>query len=94
MRPENVKVLYRFLIECEFRFIPDGEYTLSDIYRLVKTRFPELCDDTYLCSASCKGGHNQPEWKHGTRGALFRLKIYSDRVARGSERGHWCFVSQ
>ena len=50
MHKDNISTLRRFLVESEFRFVAAGEYALDDIYRLVKAKFPELCDDTVLCS--------------------------------------------
>lgn len=67
------KNLYSKLIEEQFRFL-NGVYATDDIYNEVKNRYPALCDDEYLCIQNCKSGHNQPEWKHRVRSALFRLK--------------------
>jgi len=65
-------MLYRELTESDFAIIPAGEYPLGFIYRAVQARFPDLCDDSYLCSANCApAGHTtQPEWMHAVRRAL------------------------
>ncbi len=57
------------------------EHHLHIIYLAVKTEFPDLCDDNYLCSENCRNGHNQPEWNHAVRRALTWLKSKSFSVS-------------
>ena len=61
------------------------------IYDYVQQKYPDLCDDAYLCADNCKDGHNRPEWKHRDRAAIWDAKDRSDYVSRDSSRGHWCF---
>lgn len=80
--------LYEVLVESEFNFIK-GKKSIDDIYSKVKGTFPMLCDDNLMCSENCRGGHNQPEWKHRVRNALSNLKK-NNRIKKG-ERGYWIF---
>lgn len=87
----ELQKLYHQLCETRFSFIPPGEYDIRDVYALVQDRFPELCDDSYLCSENCKSGYNSPEWKHKVRTALWDTKRRTDEVRSGTERGAWLF---
>lgn len=89
-RPE-LEELYRILIESRFDFVPAGEVHLRDIYKIVKERSAELCDDSYLCSENCKSGYTSPEWKHTVRTALDQMKKHGQFVSNGSTRGMWLF---
>jgi hypothetical protein len=86
--------LYRALIERQFDFMPRGAHRLQDVYAFVSERHPELCDDSYLCSASCKHGYNSPEWQHVVRAVLKNVRDRGGPVARGSSHGWWVFGSQ
>ena len=46
--------LYRALMDRRLDFMPPGEHHIRRIYQTLTERHPELCDDSYLCSASCK----------------------------------------
>jgi hypothetical protein len=86
---EDVAELQGRLAESDFSFITDGNRSLDDeVYPRVKERYPTLCDDDYLCSDTCSGGHNQPEWKHAVRRVLDMLKNDPEsRVDKHSSRG-------
>ncbi len=90
-RPDITK-LYKRLITTQFDFVPRGEHTLDNVYRLVTSKYPRFCDDDYLCSENCSSIHQQPEWKHTVRNALNNLKVAFGVVFRGSHRGHWKFL--
>lgn len=90
-RPDIAK-LYKRLTTNRFSFVPRGEHTLDNAYRLVKAKYPHFCDDKYLCSTNCLSIHQQPEWKHAVRRALNNLKVALGVVSRGSHRGHWRFL--
>ena len=87
----KLKTLYQNLHGTRFDFVPTGEHHIDEVYRLVKQAYPELCDDSYLCSENCKQGHNRPEWQHRTRAALWDLKKRFDQIDSGSTRGTWEF---
>ena len=89
-RPE-LEELYRILMDSRFDFVPAGEVHLRDIYKIVKERSADLCDDSYLCSENCKGGNNSPEWQHTVRAALDQMKKHRHLVSNGSSRGMWLF---
>ena len=91
MSREDVSQLYSALAESRFRFIPAGRHSLPVIYDYVQQKYPDLCDDAYLCADNCKDGHNRPEWKHRVRAAIWDAKDRSDYVSRDSSRGYWCF---
>ncbi len=70
MARADLRDLYHQLTTSKFGFVGNGEHSLEDVYRAVKTRFPALCDDGYLCRDNCAHGHDQPEWRHTVRKAL------------------------
>jgi putative restriction endonuclease len=90
---KDVAELQGRLAESEFGFVPDGERSLNgDIYSGTREEYPSLCDDDYLCSDSCSGGHDQPEWKHAVRRVLDMLKNSPEsRVNEHDKRGVWRF---
>lgn len=90
MARPDLKQLYQELLDSKFRFMSRGEQHLHDVYQAVKERFPDLCDDTYLCRDNCSRGHDQPEWKHTVRKALDRLKASSGPVSKGNTN-YWIF---
>ena len=92
MALEDITKLGKALAKTQFAFIPRGEHTLKNIYRLVSTEYPHLCDDNYSCADNCAGGGGQPEWKHAVRRALDDQKAKGGFVASGSKRGHWRFM--
>ncbi len=87
-RPELAE-LYQRLMDSQFAFIGAGTFNLVEIYRTVKARYPELCDDTYLCSTNCKSGYNQPEWMHLVRTALHELKKKAVSGVTSEQRKQW-----
>ena len=91
MEREDLSQLYTALVKSKFSFVPQGRRSLKEVYSCVQERFPEFCDDTYLCSENCKNGHNRPEWKHRVRAAIWEVKDASGYVARDAERGFWVF---
>ena len=91
MAREDIAGLGKALTKTNFAFIPRGEHILQDVYRLVRSEYPRLCDDDYSCADNCAGGSRQPEWKHAVRRALDHQKAKGGLVAPGSRKGHWCF---
>ena len=89
MGRENLRRLYHNLCETCFAPIPHGRHHLQDIYRFVQNRYPELCDDSYLCAENCKSGHNTPEWQHRVRAALDYLKRRAKGVRPADARPFW-----
>src|SRR4051812_46234826 len=92
MRPmgrRDLTELYSILMDSRFEFLGRGEVPLATIYATIKSRYPELCDDSYLCSVNCQSGHNQPEWRHVVRTALTDLKKRGQGIASGSHRKSW-----
>ena len=82
--------LYQALMASQFSFMGKARSSIREIYDGVKTQYPHLCDDTYLCSQNCRSGHNQPEWRHTVRRALSYLRNITDNPVRHSGgRGHW-----
>ena len=82
--------LYQALMASQFSFMGKARSSIREIYDGVKTQYPHLCDDTYLCSQNCRSGHNQPEWRHTVRRALNYLRNITDNPVRHSGgRGHW-----
>lgn len=91
MARADVAELYRELRNTEFGFVPRGEHHLHDIYNHVKARYPHLCDDSFLCADNCSRGHQQPEWRHTTRKALWSKKADTGTIRAGKGRGYWQF---
>jgi hypothetical protein len=81
--------LYQLLGSSRFGFLARGQYQLAAIYHAVKARYPNCCDDTFLCSDNCSHGHDEPEWKHVVRKALQALKSPHGPVSNGSAWGYW-----
>lgn len=90
-RNQLLEALYRTLRDCQFDFVPRGTHHLRTIYRFVRARYGTLCDDNYLCSASCKKGYNSPEWQHVVRSALKNARDRGVTLRRGTEYGFWIF---
>ena len=83
--------LYKNLIESEFSFVERGIRPINEIYISVKSRFPDLCDDTYLCCENCKSHAKQPEWHHTVRGVLQRLQTVNGLLVKTANTGSWEF---
>lgn len=92
MARPDVAELYRELRASLFAFMPRGDHHLDDVYAAVKKQYPRLCDDTFLCAENCSRGHQQPEWRHVTRKALWSRKTNSGPIGAGSRRGYWRFT--
>jgi hypothetical protein len=86
---EKLKNLSKALTASEFSFIARGMLSTSDIQNAVKDKYPELCNDKYLCIEHCHSGHNQPEWRHKVRGCLDSLKGRSIYVRKNPKIGFW-----
>lgn len=84
--------LYRQLIFSQFSFMNRGISSVGAIYSHVKQHYGMLCDDLYLCSTNCRGGHDQPEWYHATRRALGSLKSKGGVVRHTKRKGYWEFL--
>ncbi len=78
------------LKDSEFAFLGTNPIHLIQIYEQVKNRFPDLCDDEYLCSTHCKSGNNLPEWKHVVRGDMQFMKRRG-LAQRTDNVGEWIF---
>jgi hypothetical protein len=90
MIKENLSELYENLIKEEFAFLGQGEFELRTIYSKVKDRYPDLCDDNFMCIQCCKNGNkNDPEWHHRIRAALGSLKDAGRNVKKGVARNFW-----
>ena len=83
--------LYQELTISEFSFMERGIRNIKEIYNSVKTRFPELCDDRYLCSENCRTTRKQPEWNHTVRSALQQLKSDNGKIIKNGKIGEWEF---
>jgi hypothetical protein len=83
---------YRVLMDRRFDFMPRGEHHLRRVYKTVTERHSDLCDDSYLCSASCKDGTNSPEWQHVVRAVLKNIQSRGGPVSKGNAHGFWLFV--
>ena len=88
----DTKKLYHALIESRLSFIPKGKHHIRVVYNYVRSRYPDLCDDGYLCSENCASTVRQPEWKHIARGALDALKEKTGKIRKYSQKGFWIFV--
>ena len=91
MARTELEELYRVVMDSRFEFVPRGENHLRTVYEIVENRYPELCDNSYLCSTNCKSGVNQPEWKHIVRTVLNEMKKRGEPITTGGSRGVWVF---
>ena len=82
MSREITAQLYHELMVSEFDFLARGVIPLHEIYNSVKIKFPNLCDDDYLCNECCSSGGKSPEWKHKVRTALGNLKKKNNTVSK------------
>lgn len=71
-------IVYKILIGSQ------APLQLREIYALVKSKAPELCDDTILCSW-CKYKH--PKWQHQISWDLQHLKRKG--LVRSAGKGYW-----
>lgn len=91
MARQDVHDLYQQLHKSHFSFVPRGEHTVHDVYAMVKTQHPTLCDDNFLCANNCSRGSSQPEWQHVVRRSLQSHKVVGAHVARSGRTRHWVF---
>jgi hypothetical protein len=66
---EQVKSLEIILVNSRFSIIPKGVHNLKDVYKLVKTFYPSLCDDSVK-----RPDNKEKEWQHQVRLAINKLK--------------------
>jgi hypothetical protein len=92
MARNDLQKLSEELLATRLNFVTRGEHELEAIYDAVKTKYPHLCDDTYLCSDNCSSGQKRPEWRHTVRTVLSRLKGSSKDILRGERRGRWRLI--
>ena len=88
---EKLQTLYRSLRETGFSFVPPGEHNIRDVYGIVRSHYPNLCDDGYLCLEHCESGYNSPEWQHNVRTALWDTRRRSNSIRATDRRGYWIF---
>lgn len=69
---EKAKELFEKLKDF-LSHLPAGSYKTHQIYDAVQSRYPHLCNDSYLCIDNCNSGNNQPEWHHKVRSKLSKL---------------------
>lgn len=74
---DKVRRLYNELITSKMGFIPRGDQDVKLVYKLIRNKYPELCNDRYLCSKHHPPGMDKPEWKHVVQAALQVMKIES-----------------
>ena len=90
---DKLEKLYRTLNETELNFITAGDYLLKDILEQVKKKFPELCNDAYLCIQHCLSGNKGPEWEHRVRSILSSKKDRpNSRVRRTPDGKKWKLI--
>lgn len=88
---DDVQQLRRQLIGTEFLCVPPGEQDTRDVYDHVRSAYPGLCDDSYLCKHAHDNGTEQPEWKHTVRNAQQELSRRNhSRVQRRD--GQWFYA--
>jgi hypothetical protein len=85
---EQVKSLEIILINSRFSIIPKGVHNLKDVYKLVKTFYPSLCDDNIK-----RPDNKEKEWQHQVRLALLKMqdKPAVIKVNEGKQDGIWEF---
>ena len=79
--------LYQALVGSQFSFMERGIKSIGETYRAVKSRYQELCDDSYYYFENCSYGDNQPEWRHTVRNAMQNVRS----IVHTGRRGHWEF---
>ena len=60
------------LSSSEMRFVGVGVFSMQEIYRAVKGRFPSMCDDELICNHD--PNPHRPEWQHKVRSTLQTLR--------------------
>jgi len=64
---ESYQTLYAELRESEFGPVPPGFHDTGEVYELVESEYPALCEDSIRCEDVCNTETSQPEWKHRVR---------------------------
>jgi 5-methylcytosine-specific restriction protein A len=64
---ESYQELYRTLIDTELGCVSAGSHPTSEVYEIVESEYPELCDNEIRCRDVCGTSTDQPEWKHRVR---------------------------
>jgi hypothetical protein len=93
MAREDLTSLYRSLRDSRLEFMGKGEFHISEIYSEVKSRYPDLCDDSYL-RVTARSRSSEPAWKHTVRTVLNDLRRKEQVVFPRSQedvslRGYW-----
>lgn len=93
---EKIEQLRSELLKNEMICVPRGCQHLSeDIYPAVKSSYPDLCNDKFLCEEAHDSGRPQPEWQHAVRDIQQRLASQDGtRVHRQGEREIWLFGNE
>jgi predicted HNH restriction endonuclease len=93
-KKEEVSQLRSNLLQNEMACVSPGQQHLSeDIYPAVKSTYPELCDDEFLCDEAHDSGKQHPEWKHAVRDIQQRIADREwGRIRRLNERGMWLYL--
>jgi hypothetical protein len=69
----NIRKLSNNLHGNEMRIVGSGDHTMKEIYSAVKAFYPELCDDSVLCTHDGRPPY-RPEWHHVVRSVLQSLR--------------------
>jgi hypothetical protein len=85
-------LLQRSLRQTDLSCVPEGIHDIKMIYQFVKDEYPRLCDDTVLCSDTCKCGAESPEWKHRVRTVISAMKGKGNIDKDGLDKGYWRFT--
>lgn len=85
------KRLSEELIQSEYVFLGNEPINILQVYARVNAKYPDLCDDEYLCSEHCKKGNNQPEWKHAVRSGMQTMKKRGIAFRTG-KKWEWIFM--
>ncbi len=87
---KKVRELYSTLVEIQFAFMGNGEFSLKEIYTAIKKKYPSLCDDGFICCECCASSRDHtPEWQHRIRTALAKLKDLKRNIKKGNRRNYW-----
>lgn len=90
---KKIEQLRSVLLKNEMSCVSSGRQHLSkNIYPAVKSAYPDLCNDDFLCEEAHDNGRPQPEWKHAVRDIQQRLASRDKtRVHRQDEQEMWLF---
>lgn len=79
------------LVDTRFRFIQRGVIHQEEIFSIIKARYPNLCDDSYLSNMHRKGGGNEPEWQYVVKYMLKDSARYENGVRKFPIPEFWEF---